>query len=108
MKVKFGVENKSKLQAEQLEAKAIFPRGANNKSRLTDADRLHRFLAEVSVGEHQRGHQGPQVEGQAQPAGADLHPDRWYGGLHGLIVGLRPDEPGTVRGSSVFEESQSV
>lgn len=51
------------------------------------------FLAEVSVWEHQRGHQGPEIDSQAQPAGADLHPHGRHGGLHGLVVGVWPDEP---------------
>ena len=42
--------------------------------------------AEVSVGEDHGGHQGPQVDGQTQPAGADLHPHGWHGGPHVLVV----------------------
>lgn len=34
------------------------------------------FSAEVSVGQEQGRHQGPQVEEQPCPAGADLHPHR--------------------------------
>lgn len=49
-------------------------------------------LAEVSVGKHERGEQGPEVEAQAQPTGADLHPHSWHTALHGLGGGVRPEE----------------
>lgn len=55
--------------------------------------RFHRFLAEVSVREHKRGHQGPDIDGQSEPAGADLHPHCRHGALHGLVVWVGPDEP---------------
>lgn len=48
------------------------------------------LLIELSVGENQRRHQGPQVEGETEPAGADLHPHRGHGALHGLKVGVWP------------------
>lgn len=50
------------------------------------------FLAEVSVAEHQRGDEGPEVDAQAKPTGADLHPHGWHGALHGIIVCVRPGE----------------
>lgn len=49
-------------------------------------------LAEVSARQHQWSHQGPEIEGQAEPAGADLHPDGRHAGLHGLVVGVWPGE----------------
>ena len=84
-----------KTQAEKFEVKATFPHSATARGYRTSVDRLHPVLAEVSVREHQRGHQGPQVYGQAEPAGADLHPHCRHAGLHGLVVALGPGEPGT-------------
>lgn len=49
-------------------------------------------LAEVSVGKHERGEQGPEVEAQAQPTGADLYLHSWHTALHGLAGGVRPEE----------------
>lgn len=46
------------------------------------------FLVEVAVGEDQRGHQGPHVQRDADPAGGDLHPHRGPFAGHGLIVGV--------------------
>lgn len=44
---------------------------------------------EVPVDQDQRGHQGPHVETDADPAGEDLHPDRRPLAGHGLIGGVR-------------------
>lgn len=41
--------------------------------------------AEVSVGEDHGGHQGPDVQGQAHPAGGDLHPHRWPLAADGVV-----------------------
>lgn len=43
---------------------------------------------EVAVDEDQRGHQGPDVEGDADPAGGDLHPHRGPLARHGLVLGV--------------------
>lgn len=47
-------------------------------------------LIEVSVGENQRRHQCPQVEGETEPTGADLHPHGRHGALHELEVSVWP------------------
>ena len=39
---------------------------------------------EVPVREHDRGHQGPHVEGEAHPGGDDLDPDSRHVGRDGL------------------------
>lgn len=41
--------------------------------------------AEVSVGEDHGGHQGPDVQGQANPAGGDLHPHHWPLAADGVV-----------------------
>lgn len=41
--------------------------------------------AEVSVGEDHGGHQGPDVQGQAHPAGGDLHPHCWPLAGYGVV-----------------------
>lgn len=41
--------------------------------------------AEVSVGEDHGGHQGPDVQGQAHPAGGDLYPHRWPLAADGVV-----------------------
>lgn len=43
----------------------------------------------VSVDQDQRSHQRPHVQGDADPAGGDLHPHRWPLAGHGLVVGVR-------------------
>lgn len=53
------------------------------------------FLVEVTVGEDQRGHQGPHVQRDADPAGGDLHPHRGPFAGHGLIVGVGALKIGT-------------
>lgn len=44
--------------------------------------------AEIPVGEDERSDEGPEVEPQAQPAGAHLHPHSWHAALHGLCGGV--------------------
>lgn len=65
------------------------------------------LLAEIPVREHQRSHQSPEIEAQADPAGADLHPDGWHAGLHGVVVSIRPRESqetvSTGREASLFK-----
>ena len=64
------------------------------------------FSAEVSVGQNQRSHQGPQEDGQAEPAGADLHPHGRHGALHRVVVRVGPDEMKNVsRDSNTFHIS---
>lgn len=92
---KCGSVSKSYIQAELSEVKAIFPPRWKQQEAISQCWKTSPFLVEVPVGEHERGHQGPQVEGQAEPAGADLHPDGRHGGLHGVVVGLWPGEPRT-------------
>lgn len=46
---------------------------------------------EIPVGEEERGHQGPEEEAQAQPAGAHLHPHSRHAALHGLGAGVRSE-----------------
>lgn len=46
--------------------------------------------AEISVGEEDRAQEGPKVESQSQPAGADLHPHCRHAALHGLGGSVRP------------------
>lgn len=46
---------------------------------------------EIPVGEEERGHEGPEEETQAQPAGAHLHPHGWHAALHGLGTGVWPE-----------------
>lgn len=41
--------------------------------------------AEVSVGEDHGGHQSPNVQGQAHPAGGDLHPHCWPLAGYGVV-----------------------
>lgn len=41
--------------------------------------------AEVSVGEDHGGHQGPDVHGQAHPAGGDLNPHCWPLAGYGVV-----------------------
>lgn len=54
-------------------------------------DCLHHSYPSVKipVDQHQRSHQGPHVEGDADPAGADLHPHRGPPAAHGLVAGVR-------------------
>lgn len=49
-------------------------------------------LVEVSVREDERSYQGPEVESQAYPARANLHPHCWHTALHGLVVCVRSGE----------------
>lgn len=46
---------------------------------------------EVAVGEDQRGHQGPHVQGDADPAGWNLHPHRRPLAGHHLVIGVRAE-----------------
>lgn len=45
-------------------------------------------LAEIPVREDKGGDEGPEVEAEAQPARAHLHPHSWHGALHGPGVGV--------------------
>lgn len=47
------------------------------------------FSVKISVDQDQWSHQCPHIEGDANPAGGDLHPHRWPLAGHGLIVGVR-------------------
>ena len=49
-------------------------------------------LAEVAIGEDQRGHQRPGVEGQTHPGGGDLHPHRGCVVRQRTQVGVWPGE----------------
>lgn len=44
--------------------------------------------AEIPIREDERGDEGPEVEPEAQPAGAHLHPHSWHTALHGLGGGV--------------------
>lgn len=44
---------------------------------------------EISVGEDERGDEGPQIQAETQPAGTHLHPQGRHAGLHGLGGGVR-------------------
>lgn len=46
----------------------------------------------VSVDQDQGSHQRPHVEGDADPAGGDLHPHRGPLAGHGLVLGVRAAE----------------
>lgn len=48
-----------------------------------------RGSAEVSTGEDEWGHEGPSVEEEADPAGADLDPHSWPLPGHVLELGVR-------------------
>lgn len=58
-------------------------------------------LAEVSVREDERGDQGPEVEAEAQPAGAHLHPHSGHDALHGLGGGVGSVEGDTEKRGSL-------
>lgn len=45
-------------------------------------------LAEIPVREDKRGNEGPEVEQEAQPARAHLHPYGWHDALHGIGGGV--------------------
>src|SRR4029434_7557278 len=47
--------------------------------------------AEVTVGQDQRSDERPQVKAQAEPAGADLHPNRWHVALHHMGLSVRTE-----------------
>lgn len=49
--------------------------------------------AEVSVGQDHRGDERPEEDGQAEPAGGDLHPHRGHGALYRLVGRVGPGEP---------------
>uniref|UniRef100_A0A8V5GEW2 Uncharacterized protein n=1 Tax=Melopsittacus undulatus TaxID=13146 RepID=A0A8V5GEW2_MELUD len=49
-------------------------RGARTRRLQPSTRMLGATSAEVSVRQHQRSHQGPEVEQEPSPAGADLHP----------------------------------
>lgn len=46
---------------------------------------------EIPVREDERGNEGPEVEPEAQPAGAHLHPNSRHAALHGLGGGVRSE-----------------
>lgn len=48
--------------------------------------------AEIPVREDNRGQEGPEVEAEAQPAGAHLHPHSWHAALHGLRGDVRSED----------------
>lgn len=50
---------------------------------------LRRHSVEVTVGQDQRSHQSPHIQGDANPAGRDLDPDGRPLACHGLVVGVR-------------------
>lgn len=50
--------------------------------------------AEIPVREDERSDKGPEVESEAQPAGAHLHPHSWHNALHGLSAGVWSDRGG--------------
>lgn len=45
--------------------------------------------AEISIRKNERSDEGPEVESQAQPTGAHLHPHSWHCALHRLGGGVR-------------------
>lgn len=53
----------------------------NNQIQLKDS-------VEIPIREDERGGEGPEVEPEAQPAGAHLHPHSWHAALHGLGGGV--------------------
>lgn len=55
---------------------------------------------EIPVGEEERGHEGPEEETQAQPAGAHLHPHGWHAALHGLGAGVWSESAQREKGQS--------
>lgn len=57
-------------------------------------------LAEIPVREDKRGDEGPEVEPEAQPARAHLHPHSWHRALHGLCGGVWSDGAHTMRRTS--------
>lgn len=56
----------------------------NNQMQLKDKA----YSVEIPIGEDERGDEGPEVDSEAQPAGAHLHPHSWHTALHGLGGGL--------------------
>lgn len=56
----------------------------NNKKKAVE----EACLTEIPVREEERGHEGPEEEAQAQPAGAHLHPHSRHAALHGLGAGV--------------------
>ena len=63
---------------------------------------------EVAVGEDHGGHQGPHVQGHADPAGRHLHPNRRPFARHGLVAGVRAEADegeGTLRYVTFYSDA---
>lgn len=74
----------------------------------TEDLRLNRRLSvKIPVDQHQRSHQGPNVEGDADPAGADLHPHRGPPAAHGLVAGVGAAGTQQHAGSETGEGAQT-
>lgn len=93
--IKPEVWSKLNIYTDQFKAKATVLCAAHSKRLMTTCWKTSPSSAEVSVRKHKRGHQGPEVEGQADPAGADLHPHGRHGALHDLVFSVGSDEQWT-------------